>query len=203
VSWNYEKDLDERAVKYLARVREETQRMGTLIDDLLELSRVSRSEMRRERVDLSALAGRVAGQLRETYRDRDISFDIEAGLGATGDERLLEIALTNLLSNAVKFTGNRGEARIEFTSAERGRGHGFEVRDNGAGFDPRHKDVLFAPFQRLHRTTDFPGTGIGLATVKRVIHRHGGDVWAKAELNCGATFGFSLAADDDAPTKEK
>jgi signal transduction histidine kinase len=189
---DYGTQFDERAHKYLGRVRTETQRMGTLIDDLLHLSRVTRAEMQQAPVDLTAIAERVARNLREANPGRTIDFVIEPGLGALGDGRLLEIALTNLMENAVKFTGTRAEARIEFGRAEKDGHAGFFLRDNGVGFDMRHAGLLFGPFQRLHKASEFPGTGVGLATVKRVVHRHGGRVWAESEPDRGATFGFTL-----------
>jgi PAS domain S-box-containing protein len=182
--------VDVRGRRYLERVREETQRMGTLIDDLLALSRVTRREMRETQVDLSQLAETVAAELRELHRGRNIDFLIEPGLAARGDAGLLTIALTNLLENAVKFTAPRAVALIEFARCDRG----FIVRDNGVGFDPRHADMLFGAFQRLHKASEFPGTGIGLATVKRVVRRHGGEVWTDSELDRGATFGFTLVS---------
>jgi len=188
---DYGGQFDARARKYLDRVRQETQRMGMLIDDLLELSRVTRSEMRHAAVDLSAIAERIAARQKELNPDRALAFTIEPDLQARGDARLLEVALANLLENAVKFTRPREQARIEVGAARNGH-RGFFVRDNGVGFDPRHAGMLFGPFQRLHKASEFPGTGIGLATVQRVIHRHGGEVWAESEPDCGATFGFSL-----------
>jgi signal transduction histidine kinase len=184
--------LDDRARRYLDRVRQETQRMGMLIDDLLELSRVTRSEMHQSPVDLSAIAEHIAAHQTELHPGRAIAFSIEPDLKARGDARLLEVALTNLLENAVKFTARREQARIEFGAARQNGHRGFYVRDNGVGFDPRHAGMLFGPFQRLHKASEFPGTGIGLATVQRVIHRHGGEVWAESEPDRGATFGFSL-----------
>jgi PAS domain S-box-containing protein len=192
LSQDYGWQFDEKAHGYLQRVRSETRRMGALIDDLLQLSRVSRGDMAQMRVDLSALAGRIAGKLRESNPDRSIEFEIESGMEALGDGRLVEIALTNLMENAVKFTAPRAVARIEFRQADRDGKAAFVLRDNGVGFDMRHAGLLFGPFQRLHRTSEFPGTGVGLATVKRVVHRHGGEVWADAELDGGAAFGFTL-----------
>jgi PAS domain S-box-containing protein len=189
---DYGGQFDARARKYLDRVRQETQRMGVLIDDLLELSRVTRSEMRQAPVDLSAIAERIAARQKEAHPDRALSFSIEPDLHARGDARLLEVALANLIENAVKFTRPRERALIEVGAARQNGHRGFFVRDNGVGFDPRHAAMLFGPFQRLHKASEFPGTGIGLATVKRVIHRHGGDVWAESEPDRGATFGFSL-----------
>jgi PAS domain S-box-containing protein len=184
--------LDAQGKEYLDRVRSEAQRMGRLIDDILNLSRVTRGEMVSREVDLSQLAETVAARLHETHRERAIEFTVSPGLKCTGDARLLEVALTNLFDNAVKFTAPRAIARVEFGKTE-SEGHPcYFVRDNGVGFDMAYARMLFAPFQRLHRTSEFPGTGIGLATVQRVIHRHGGRIWAEAQVGKGAIFYFSL-----------
>jgi signal transduction histidine kinase len=188
---DYAGRLDEQALLYLGRVRAEAQRMGELIDDMLQLSRVSRSEMKYAPVDLSAMARSVAAGLAESAARR-VEFIIEPGLGASGDARLLEIALTNLLGNAVKFTGKRPEARVEFGRSLASGEPAFYVRDNGVGFDMAYAGTLFGAFQRLHKSSEFPGSGIGLATVQRIIHRHGGRVWAEAAVNQGATFYFTL-----------
>jgi light-regulated signal transduction histidine kinase (bacteriophytochrome) len=178
--------------KHLDRIRSETQRMGKLIDGLLELSRVSRSEMKRERVDLSETARAIADHLRESEPGRRVEFIIEPSMTAQGDPRLLEIMLTNLLGNAWKFTGRHDSAVIEFGRMEKdGRSFWF-VRDDGAGFGMEYARKLFGPFQRLHRSTEFPGNGIGLATVQRIVNRHGGRVWAEAKVEKGATFYFEL-----------
>lgn len=191
---DYGAQLDEQAQEYLARVRSEAQRLGVLIDDLLQLSRITRDRLQPSVVDLSAVAGTVAGRLRESYPDRRLAFLIAPGLTAVADARLLEIALTNLLDNAVKFTRPRAEARIEFSQSEDGGVPAFCVRDNGVGFDMAYAGKLFGAFQRLHRTSEFPGTGIGLATVQRIIRRHGGRVWAQAERDRGAAFFFTLGS---------
>jgi hypothetical protein len=189
---DYGRQLDARAHQYIDRVRSETQRMGLLIDDMLELSRVGRSQMHVGDVGLSELVQLVAGRLREGNGSRDIEFSIEPGLTARGDVRLLEIALTNLLENAVKFTATRERALIEFGAKRDGDEAIYSVRDNGVGFDMRYSGSLFGPFQRLHKATEFPGTGIGLAIVQRVINRHGGRIWAEAEQDRGAAFFFTL-----------
>jgi PAS domain S-box-containing protein len=190
----YGAELDSKAHTYLDRVRSEAQRLGGLIDDLLELSRITRSEMAIGRVNLSSLAETIATRLKEMHPGRRIEFLIASGLTGTGDARLLEIALSNLLDNAVKFTGPRPQARIEVGKTAGDGRSAFFVRDNGVGFDMAYAGMLFGAFQRLHRAREFPGTGIGLATVQRVIHRHGGRVWAEARLGEGATFSFTLGA---------
>ncbi|MDR3718514.1 MAG: PAS domain S-box protein [Bryobacteraceae bacterium] len=193
---DYGDSLDETAQRYLGRVRSETQRMGLLIDDLLQLSRVASAELKRERVDLSAAAHRVASRLREENPGRRIEFQIEDGLLMLGDARLLDVVLTNLFNNAVKFTGPRAEARIEFGLTETAGERAFFVRDNGVGFNMAYASSLFSAFQRLHKASEFPGTGIGLATVQRVIRRHGGRVWAEAVAGAGATFYFTAGEGD-------
>jgi len=191
---DYDAQLDDGARKYLNRVRSETQRMGNLIDDMLQLSRVNRGEMKLHRVDLTALANQIAARLRDAQPERSMEFVIEPELVASGDSRLLEIALTNLFSNAVKFTGTRDKALIEFGRIEKEGEMAFYIRDNGAGFDMAYSGNLFGAFQRLHKVSEFPGSGIGLATVQRVVRRHGGRVWAEAHVERGATFWFTLGA---------
>jgi signal transduction histidine kinase len=189
---DYASQLDEQARGYLGRVRSEAQRMGLLIDDMLQLSRITRAQMEKKPVDLTAVATTVAKRLRESQFGRRIEFVIPAALTGKGDAGLLEIALTNLLGNAVKFTGQREDARIEFGTTEIDGERAFFVRDNGIGFNMASAGKLFGAFQRLHKASQFPGTGIGLATVQRIIHRHGGRVWADAERGKGATFYFTL-----------
>jgi PAS domain S-box-containing protein len=189
---DYAGRLDKRALEYLDRVRSETQRMGRLIDDMLHLSRVTQAQMQIVPVDLSALAHHIGAELRDANARRRIEFAIAPGLDAAGDPRLLEIALTNLFANAVKFTGPRAEAHIEFGRETHNGRTAFYVRDNGVGFDAAYAGTLFRAFQRLHTSSEFPGTGIGLATVQRVIHRHGGQVWAESQLDRGATFFFTI-----------
>ena len=188
---DYADRLDETGTKYLDRIRAACQRMGQLIDDLLKLSRLSRSEMRWCQVDLSGMALEVADELRESAPERAVQFHIADGVTSVGDHALLRVAIENLMGNAFKFTAKGAGAVIEFGARQGGRGVYF-VRDNGAGFDPAYADKLFQPFQRLHAVTEFPGTGIGLATVARVIGRHGGRVWAEAAPGEGATFYFTL-----------
>ena len=189
---DYGDRVDERGKDYLRRVRAATQRMGLLIDDLLDLSRVTRAEMRLETVDLSALAHAVVAELSKTQPSRQVEFVIADGLKVEGDSRLLRLVLENLLGNAWKFTARSARARIEFQSAERDGQIAYCVRDDGAGFDPQYAQRLFGAFQRLHTVEEFPGTGIGLATVQRIIHRHGGRVWAEGRPDAGAAFYFTL-----------
>ena len=189
---DYRDKLDEQGCRYLERVRSDTQRMGRLIDDLLLLSRVARGQMQRSRVDLTAIAQSVAARLQEAEPERRVEFAAQAGLAAQGDARLLEIVLSNLLGNAWKFSGTRPLARVEFGEANVDGRPAYFVRDNGVGFDMTYAEKLFGAFQRMHKAAEFPGTGIGLATVRRVIHRHGGRVWAETQVDRGATFYFTL-----------
>jgi len=176
----------------LQRVRAASQNMARLIDDMLILARVTRSEMRRETVDLTALARTIAAELQKAEPGREVEFVIAEGATATGDRRLLTTVLENLLDNAWKFTGKHARARIDFGVAENEGRQAFFVRDDGAGFDMTYAGKLFGAFQRLHPSDQFKGTGIGLATVQRIIHRHGGKVWAEGAVEKGATFYFTL-----------
>jgi light-regulated signal transduction histidine kinase (bacteriophytochrome) len=166
--------------------------MGSLIDDLLALARVTRSEMRRQEVDLSALASEIAVDLRQRDAQRTVEFSIEPRHVVRGDPTLLRLALENLLGNSWKYTSKRAEACIAFGAVMESEERVFFVRDNGAGFDPAYADKLFGPFQRLHGSGEFEGTGVGLATVQRIMRRHGGRVWAKGAVGEGATFFFTL-----------
>jgi PAS domain S-box-containing protein len=178
---------------HLERIRKATQRMGQLIDDLLQLSKVSRGEMTREAVDLGELARRIANELNKRAGGHAPAITVAPSLVAMGDPRLLRILLENLLDNAWKFTSRQTDARVEVGSAGGPDGSTiFFVRDNGVGFDPAYAGKLFAPFQRLHAMSDFQGTGIGLATVRRIVHRHGGQVWAEGEPGGGACVSFTL-----------
>ena len=181
-------------VRHAIQIRDAARRMSELIDALLELSRISRTEPRRRRVDVSELARTVVGRLRAAHPERDVEVVIGDGLIAYADPRLMEVVLTNLIGNAWKFTGKRTRARIELGVLPGDRPPVYFVRDNGAGFDPSQSGKLFGVFQRLHAAQDFEGTGIGLATVQRIIARHGGLIWAEAELDRGATFYFTLQA---------
>ncbi|HZL81880.1 MAG TPA: ATP-binding protein, partial [Candidatus Deferrimicrobium sp.] len=189
----------------LQRVRNATQRMGQLIDDMLLLSRVTRREMHMEKTDMSALAAEVAGELALGSPQRDVQLTIEPGMTTTGDPQLLHIVLVNLLGNAWKFTSKREHAHVSVgTVQDSEHGPAFFVRDDGAGFDQKYKEKLFVAFQRLHGQDEFPGTGIGLATVQRAVRRHGGDVWAEGEVDRGATFYFTIPnLHASIPTKEE
>ncbi len=189
---DYPDKLDEKGKEYLQRVRSATQRMGELIDDMLNLSRVTRSEMRREIVNLSTLVRTVAAELQKTQPERQVEFVIAEGLTVNGDTALLRVALENLLGNAWKFTGKQPRAKIEFGVTQHKGKPAHYVRDDGVGFDMTYVGKLFAPFQRLHSVGEFPGTGIGLATVQRIILRHGGTVWAEGAVGKGTTFYFTL-----------
>ncbi|MCL4799639.1 MAG: PAS-domain containing protein [Burkholderiales bacterium] len=184
--------LDAQGRRFLARVRSAVERMGLLIDDLLALSRVTRADMRVEAVDLSALAAAIAQELFATAPERRHEWTIEPGLRANADRRLIMIVLQNLLGNAWKYTRNAPVSQVRFGQAEREGGRAFFIRDNGAGFDPDYAGKLFKPFQRLHGADEFEGTGIGLATVHRIVARHDGVVWAEGRPGEGATFWFRL-----------
>jgi signal transduction histidine kinase len=184
--------LDAREQDYLQRVRAASQRMGQLIDDLLNLSRLTRINLCREAVDLSALARTIAAELQQTQPQRHVECVIADGLVVHGDGRLLRVMLENLLGNAWKFTAKLSQAQIEVGSTPHDGKTVYFVRDNGAGFDMAYADKLFAPFQRLHTIDEFEGTGIGLATVQRILHHHGGRIWAEGAVDQGATFYFTL-----------
>ncbi len=195
---DYEPVLEEEGLDYLGRVRAASAHMAMLIDELLDLSRVSRRPLRREPVDLVSLAKEIIEVLRAAEPERNVEFVAGGDIKAYGDVSLLKVALENLLGNAWKFTEREEEARIEFGV---GRRPGLSVpvyfvRDNGAGFDQAYSDKLFGAFQRLHGQDEFEGTGIGLATVARIIHRHGGRVWAEGQVGEGATFYFTLGGRD-------
>lgn len=190
---DYHDQLDPQGRQFLERVRAGTQRMGQLIEDLLTLSLVTRREMHRDDVDLSSVATRIAADLRRDDPERHVEFVIAAGVRAEGDAHLLESVLANLMGNAWKYTGKRPRARIEFGRQSENGTAAYFVRDDGAGFDMAYAGKLFGAFQRLHSQTEFDGTGIGLAIVQRVVHRHGGRVWAEATPERGATFYFTLA----------
>jgi light-regulated signal transduction histidine kinase (bacteriophytochrome) len=184
--------LDATGADYLRRVRAAAQRMGELIDDLLQLSRVGRAELHRDRVSLSEIARTVVSDLQRREPERPVAVEIEEGLTVTADGRLMRVALDNLIGNAWKFTAKVGQPRVELCSDRAANGPVFFVRDNGAGFDMAHVERLFRPFQRLHGASEFPGTGIGLATVYRIVDRHGGRVWAQSKVGQGATIYFTI-----------
>ncbi len=197
---DYADKLDEGGKDYLQRVRTATQRMGTLIDDLLNLSRVTRSEMSMERTDLGAIARFIASELQRTQPERRAKFRIAEDLIASVDSHLIRIVLENLLGNAWKFTSKRDSCLIEFGKTHCDGKLAYYVKDDGAGFDPAYANRLFGAFQRLHDKREFPGTGVGLATVQRIVHRHGGEIWAESAVDKGATFYFTLP--EATPTSE-
>jgi light-regulated signal transduction histidine kinase (bacteriophytochrome) len=185
--------LDDKGKHYLHRIQEGSLRMGQLIDDLLNLSRITRRDINLQRVDLSALAADIAAELRAEHPQHQVECVIAPDLAAVGDPHLLRIALQNLLANAWKFSGKCQSAHIEFGAKEQDGERVYSVRDNGVGFDMAYAGKLFAPFQRLHGAQEFPGTGIGLATAQRIVIRHGGRIWGEGAEGKGATFYFTLA----------
>jgi len=189
---DYADKLDDKGKDYLRRIRAASQRMSQLINDLLTLSRISRADMHFEELNLTAMVEEITAELRQSQPERDVEFIIEPNVKAYGDSHLLRIVLENLLSNAWKFTSKHKSAIIEFGVKEHDGKTVYFVRDDGAGFDMAYVDKLFVPFQRLHEQDEFEGTGIGLATVQRIVHRHGGTVWAEGEVEKGATFYFTL-----------
>jgi signal transduction histidine kinase len=184
---DYSHLFDETAKEYFSWIHEGCRQMRDLIDGLLQMTRLTRAELQREQVDLSAIAQSVADSLQQTNPARAAKFEIRHGVRTVGDERLLRAVLENLMSNAWKFTRDRPETRIEFGQ----NGGAFYVKDNGAGFDPSHAAKMFRPFQRLHSMREFEGTGIGLATVQKIVERHGGRAWAAGEIDKGATLYFT------------
>jgi light-regulated signal transduction histidine kinase (bacteriophytochrome) len=191
---DYGNRLDAQAHEFLGRVQSEARRMAELIDDLLRLSRIMQSELVTSTIDLSELAVLIAKREQALHPERKLEFIIEEGLQAFGDRKLLEILITNLFTNAVKFTGQKPHARIEFgtTKGPTITKNAFFVRDNGVGFDSSKSKNLFGAFQRLHRQSEFPGNGIGLATVSRIVGLHRGEVWAESSVGHGAVFYFTL-----------
>ena len=189
---DYSDKLGDMGKDYIFRIRSACQRMGNLIDDLLTLSRVTRSRMERKEVDISALSREVAEDIRSRNAGRDVEFIIQDGLRAHCDEGMLRVVLENLMGNAWKFTGFRGRAVIELGIMNTNGVPAFFVRDNGAGFDMAYANKLFGAFQRLHGAREFEGTGIGLATVQRIINKHGGHVWGEGKIDEGATFYFTI-----------
>jgi light-regulated signal transduction histidine kinase (bacteriophytochrome) len=189
---DYPEKLEEQGRDYLRRMRDASQRMAQLIDDILMLSRITRTEMKHETVDLTLLARSIAEELCGSQPDRRVNFIIPDGVAGRGDPQLLHQVLENLLGNAWKFTGRHESAKIEFGASVIDDKLAYFVRDNGAGFDTMYKDKLFVPSQRLHSPDEFAGTGIGLSIVQRIINRHGGKVWADGKIGQGATFYFTL-----------
>jgi light-regulated signal transduction histidine kinase (bacteriophytochrome) len=189
---DYAEGLDKQVKDYLGRILRGSEKMTRLIDDLLRLSEISRRQMEKTEVDLSAIASSVISDMREADPERRVIIRIEEGLSAFADRSLMEIVLSNLLGNAWKFTSRTENARIEFGSIQREGKNMYYVRDNGAGFDPQYMKKMFLPFQRLHSEQEFEGTGIGLTIIERIIHRHGGRVWAEGEKGKGATIYFTL-----------
>lgn len=193
---DYYDSIDEQGKEYLRRLRAAAQRMAELIDDLLQLSRVSLSPMNFERVDLSRMANEIADEMKKADPSAEAVLEIEPGITGFGDARLLRIVLVNLLANAWKFSGKSPDPRIGFSVKTDGDTQTFTVRDNGVGFDEKYRDKLFQPFQRLHSNSDFPGTGIGLATVDRIVRRHGGTVQAESSPGVETRFSFTLKKED-------
>ncbi len=189
---DYADKLDEQANSHLRRIRAAAQRMAQLIDDLLKLAFVTRSEMRTEAVDLSALANVILAECQTGEPLRQVECVVQDRIMGQGDPHLLRLVLENLLGNAWKFTGKKQQAKIEFAVADQDGQAVYFVRDNGVGFDMTYAEKLFGAFQRLHAAADFPGVGVGLATVQRIIRRHGGRVSAQAAEGQGATFSFTL-----------
>jgi len=194
----YGERLDETGREYAQRVCDATVRMARLIDDLLHLSRMSRAEVDRQRLDLSAIVRAIVADLEAQEPGRRAAFDVEDGIVAAVDGELFRTVLQNLLNNAWKFTAKREEARIQFGAIQAGAGKtAFFVRDNGVGFDDAYADKLFEPFQRLHSGDEYPGTGIGLASARQVVERHGGSIWAEGNVDQGATFYVTIATGED------
>jgi light-regulated signal transduction histidine kinase (bacteriophytochrome) len=188
----YSAQLDDQAKDYLVRIQDASKRMSQLISDLLNLSRITRTQVVRQPVDLSAIVREVTHQLRWQDLERNVSFEIADSLVVEADYNLMRIVLENLIANAYKFTSKKEHALIEFGAQQIEGEQVFYVRDNGAGFDMLYADKLFSPFQRLHGTGDYPGTGIGLVIVQRIIIRHGGRIWPDAQVGSGATFYFTI-----------
>ncbi|MDX2169783.1 MAG: ATP-binding protein [Deltaproteobacteria bacterium] len=199
---DYADVIDAQGQDYLRRVRTNTSRMGQLIDDLLQLSRLTRSEMHFEAIDLSGLARSIVGDLQRTQPHRQVTAEIQTGVIARGDPRLLRVLLENLLGNAWKYTSRQPHARIAFGVTGQDGEQAYYVRDDGCGFDLAYADKLFRPFQRLHTVEEYEGAGVGLATAQRVVRRHGGRIWADSAPGRGATFYFTLATPLPRPQRD-
>jgi light-regulated signal transduction histidine kinase (bacteriophytochrome) len=184
--------LDEKSRHYLQRIHDASMRMSSLIEDLLNLSRIGRSELTARPISLSQIAAEAAAAIRERHPTRDVQLEIASGMVVSADPRLLRIALENLLSNAWKYSSRTPQARVAVGTQAGDQGQVYFVRDNGVGFDMKYADKLFVPFQRLHPEAEFPGSGIGLVTVQRIVARHGGRIWADAKPDEGATFYFTM-----------
>jgi len=191
--------LDDVGKECVQWIRKSAEQMQQLIDGLMQMARLSRAEVQRSDVDLSAMAREIAAALRRAHPERTVDFAIADGVVATGDERLLRSVLENLIGNAWKFTGKLDAARIEVGVCQDDGCPAYYVRDNGAGFDPEHAAKMFRPFQRLHSEKEFGGTGIGLATVQKIVQRHGGRTWAEGEPGRGATIYFTTGAGEEVP----
>ena len=189
----YENILDDDGKHLLQRVRQNAEQMAELIDDMLRLSRITRAELHISRVDLTSLVLEILGSLRSEEPDRRMEVDVSPRVKANADERLLRVALENLIGNAWKFTRKTENPRIEFGVEMSGNDPVYFIRDNGVGFSMDYAGKLFGPFQRLHTVEEFPGTGIGLAIVQRIVNRHGGKIWAASKPGEGAVFFFTLS----------
>jgi len=190
----YAGKLDAMGRDYLRRVRAGARRMAALIDDLLALSRVTKTEMRRATLDLSELTSSIVAELKQAQPQRQVAVSITPGLIINADPSLMRVAMENLLSNAWKYSGKNSEARIEVGVVQADHDAAYFVRDNGVGFDMAYADKLFVAFQRLHKSNEFEGTGVGLATVQRIVQRHGGCAWIESAPNQGTTVYFTFAA---------
>jgi light-regulated signal transduction histidine kinase (bacteriophytochrome) len=189
---DYGDKIDETGRDYLNRIRKASQTMSQLINDMLKLSRIVRTEIQIDMVDLSEMVKSIANELQAAQPGRKVKFVIKPDILVNGDQGLLDICLKNLLENAWKFTANNTEAVIEFGAMQRDGQTVYFVKDNGIGFDMTYSDKLFHPFQRLHSGNEYPGTGIGLAIVQRIVRRHHGDIWGESEINKGTTFYFTI-----------
>jgi signal transduction histidine kinase len=192
INHQYARDLTPGLKDCLERIEDASKRMAQLIDDMLNLSRVTKTEMHRERVDLSAMVRQLSEELKQREPQRIVEFVIAEGIIVHGDAHLLRVAMDNLVGNAWKYSSNKNPSRIEFGARAANPSTVYFVKDNGAGFDPRSAQKLFQPFQRLHPISEFPGTGVGLATVHRIMQKHGGQIWAEGAVGSGATFSFTL-----------
>jgi hypothetical protein len=189
----YNNQLDEQAKQYLNRVSTSAKGINTQMDAMLSLHKLTQVELKRETVDLSGIAEEILSHLKAVEARRQVETQVAQGLTVNGDPVLLRVMLENLLSNAWKYSAKVEQARIEFgVKKEKNSSSAFYVRDNGAGFDMKRADKLFRPFQRLHSDNEFPGTGVGLASVQRIIHKHGGRIWVEAAVGRGATFYFTI-----------